>query len=61
MNAEVKFHNIKRIEDNKDGTVTIIYSLPLSMYKDMPMRDRPKLGQLYKITVLKGQLVNLYI
>lgn len=64
MNAVVKFHNIAMIEDNRDGTVTIHYRHTLSTIKAINAKTGQKtvkLGELYTITVEKGQLVNYYV
>lgn len=63
MNAVVKFNNIHKIVDNMDGTVTIHYSHPLSVYKAMKNikgQKMDKLGTVYTVTVEKGCLINYY-
>ena len=64
MNAVVKYQNIKRIQDNRDGTVTIHFSYSLSFIKASRKAKghrTVKLGDVYTVTVEKENLVDIYV
>jgi hypothetical protein len=62
MNATVKLHYVKKIEDNGDRTVTIHYTHSLTIVKAMQKmkgQEKVKWGTVYTMVVEKGQLVDL--